>query len=138
MDLGLPYGNRVVRNVSAGGTFLDLSEGMNFSQVSVENNVVADSLLLVYTKKWTPDYDPYHIGYASTHDRGDSAIARALKQRANLLGSPRLANPGRGDFRLLEDSPAWKAGFRTIPIDSIGLVVDEFRKSVPPPSDGVR
>jgi parallel beta-helix repeat protein len=130
LDLGMPYANRVLRNVSAGGTWLDLSEGMNFMQVRVENNVVGDSMLLVYTRKWTPDYDPYHIGYASTHSRGDSSVARELMHRGNVLGDPVLADPRAGDFRLGDRSPAWKAGFQRIPIENIGLVADEFRRSI--------
>jgi hypothetical protein len=126
----MPYGHRVLHNVSSGGTWLDLSEGMNFSQVRVENNVVGDSMVLVFTKHWTPDYDPYHIGYASTHTRGDTSVARELMERGNILADPGLADPRAGDFRLEDTSPAWKAGFQRIPIENIGLVVDEFRRSV--------
>lgn len=129
--MGLPYGNRVLRNVSIGGTWLDLSEGMNFTHVRVENNVVGDSMLLVYTRKWTPDYDPYHIGYASTHSREDTSIARELMQRGNILADPDLVDPRAGDFRLGQASPAWKAGFQRIPVEKIGLVVDQFRRSIP-------
>jgi parallel beta-helix repeat protein len=128
VGLGMPYGHRVIHNVSSGGTWLDLSEGMNFSQVKVENNVVGDSMVLVFTKKWTPDYDPYHIGYSSTHSQGDTAIARELTGRGNILADPGFADPRAGDFRLGEKSPAWKAGFRRIPIEKIGLVRDGFRR----------
>ena len=131
-DLGMPYGNSVIRNVSVGGTWLDLSEGMNFTQVRVENNVVGDSILLVYTRKWTADYDPYHIGYASTHSWGDSSVARELMQRGNILAHSGLGEARAGDFRLGEKSPAWKAGFQRIPVENIGLVVDESRRSISP------
>jgi parallel beta-helix repeat protein len=130
VNLGMPYGNSVVRNVSDGGTWLDLSEGMNFTEVRVENNVVGDSMVLVFTRKWTPDYDPYHIGYSSTHTQRDSSLARELRARGNMLADPGLADPLAGDFRLSETSPAWKAGFLRIPVEKIGLVVDEFRRSV--------
>jgi parallel beta-helix repeat protein len=131
VGLGMPYGHRVIRNVSTGGTWLDLSEGMNFAQVQVEDNVVGDSVVLVFTKHWTPDYDPYHIGYSSMHSREDGSVARELAQRGNILADPGLADPPAGDFRLRESSPAWKSGFRRIPIEDIGLLVDEFRRSVP-------
>jgi hypothetical protein len=127
-NLGMPYGHEVVRNVSLGGTWLDLSEEMDFSHVKVENNVVGDSLLLVLTRKWTPDYDPYHIGYAGTFTRRDSAIVNELRQRGNILADPGVMGPG--DLRLKESSPAWKVGFQPIPVEKIGLVVDEFRRSV--------
>jgi parallel beta-helix repeat protein len=130
-DLGMPYGHKVLRNVSAGGTWLDLSEGMTFTNVRVENNVVGDSMLLVFTKKWTPDYDPYAIGYASTHTRKDSAMAGELLMRGNVLAEPGFADTGKKNFVLSDDSPAWKAGFQRIPIEQIGLIQDVFRPKVP-------
>jgi len=131
VDLGEPFGHIVRHNVSAGGTWLDLSEGMTLSNVTVENNVAGDSMLVVFTKKWTPDYDPYHIGYSSTHPRGDSAMVSALVLRGNVIADPGFADPVHGNFRLPAGSPAWRAGFREIPFDSIGLEVDEFRRAIP-------
>jgi hypothetical protein len=87
-------------------------------------------MVLVFTKHWTPDYDPYHIGYSSTHTRGDSVVARQLIERGNILADPGLVDPRAGDFRPGAKSPAWKAGFQRIPIENIGLIVDEFRRSV--------
>jgi parallel beta-helix repeat protein len=127
LNLGMPYGHKVTNNVSDGGTWLDLSAGMNFTHVLVENNVVGDSLILVYTRRWTPDLDPYHIGYAAEYTRRDSKIVGELKKRGNVVSDPHFIDPAHGDFHLREDSPAWKAGFAGIPIDKIGLVVDEFR-----------
>lgn len=129
-DLGMPYGHAVVNNVSQGGTWLDLSEGLDFTHVRVESNVVADSLVLVFTRRWTPDYDPYHIGYAATYTRGDSAVGGAMTRRGNVLADPGLVDPARGDFRLTGSSPAWRAGFQRIPLEAIGLVPDEFRTKV--------
>ena len=130
VGLGMPYGHRVIHNVSTGGTWLDLSERMNLSQVQVENNVVGDSMVLVFTKHWTPDYDPYHIGYSSMHTREDTSIVRELALRGNILADPGFADPLRGDFRMGSGSPVWKTGFRRIPVEKIGLVVDEFRLSI--------
>jgi parallel beta-helix repeat protein len=128
--LGMPYGHVVTNNISLGGTWLDLSEEMNFSHVKVESNVVADSMLLVKTRKWYPDFDPYHIGYAGTYTMHDQKISRELKRRKNVLADPLLENPSTGKFRPSPQSPAWKAGFQPIPVDSIGLIKDEFRTAV--------
>jgi hypothetical protein len=136
VNLGMPYGNDVLHNISVGGTWLDLSEGMDLTHVRVENNVVGDSLLLVYTRKWFPEYDPYHIGYASEHTRQDTAFVRQLTARGNILADPGLVDPLRGDFRTRDDSPVWGTGFRKIPIEQIGLVIDQFRKTIrPKPGD---
>jgi parallel beta-helix repeat protein len=129
-DLGMPYGHSVVNNISMGGTWLDLSEGLDFTRVRVEKNVVADTMLLVFTRKWYPEYDPYHIGYAAEFSRSDAGMAREMAKRGNILSDPGIVDPVRGDFRLRQDSPAWGAGFRRIPVETIGLVADEFRKSV--------
>ena len=131
VNLGEPFGHAVCRNVSAGGTWLDLSEGMTLADLRVENNLVGDSMVVVFTKKWTPEYDPYHIGYSSTHTQSDSAMGRELRLRGNVLADPGFADPAHGDFRIPAGSPAWKAGFRPIPFDSIGLVTDEFRRTLP-------
>jgi parallel beta-helix repeat protein len=128
-DLGMPYGHRVTNNLSIGGTWLDLSEGMTFGQVQVEKNVIADSVILVYTRKWTPDYDPYHIGYASTHTRTDTVVVRELTGRGNTFADPLLRDARRGDFRPDERSPAWKTGFQAIPFETIGLMRDDYRRT---------
>jgi hypothetical protein len=133
--LGMPYGHKVIHNLSTGGTWLDLSEGMNFTHVTVRNNVVGDSMLLVYTRKWTPDYDPYHIGYASTHTRQDTSLARALTELGNILADPGFANPSKGDFLPVSGSPVWKSGFKPIPVGQIGLQVDDFRSSLSPTAE---
>jgi hypothetical protein len=129
-DLGMPYGHTVTGNISVGGTWLDLSEGMDFTHVRVERNLIADSMLLVVTRKWTPDYDPYHIGYAAEYSRSDSVIAGELIKRGNMLADPGFADVRGGDFRLKETSPAWKLGFKRIPFERIGLFTDEFRKNL--------
>ena len=51
----------------------------------------------------------------------------------NLLdGNPGLfLDAEAGNFQLRDDSPAWKQGFRRIPIQKIGLLKDEFRTSLP-------
>ncbi len=130
-DLGMPYGNAVVQNVSLGGTFLDISEGMDFSHVRVEKNVIGDSVLLVLTKKWTPDYDPYHIGYAGIFTATDTAIVRELERRGNILADPGLTQTA-GVPRPPDASPAWKAGFQRIPVENIGLIRDEYRARIDP------
>ena len=50
----------------------------------------------------------------------------------NLLDAdPRFVDVQKQDFRLREDSPAWKLGFQRIPIEKIGLEKDALRASWP-------
>ena len=66
----------------------------------------------------------------------DRQVDRALLDiRDNLVDEdPHFVAPERGDFRLKDDSPAWKLGFKRIPIEGIGLIVDEYRSTLPTPS----
>jgi hypothetical protein len=48
--------------------------------------------------------------------------ARYLTVVDNLVGEdPRFVDAAGGDYRLLEDSPAFALGFKPIPLDQIGL-----------------
>ncbi len=50
----------------------------------------------------------------------------------NLLETdPRLKDAARGNFQLLDDSPAFKLGFQRIPFDQIGVYPSEDRASWP-------
>lgn len=129
-DKGLPYGNKVINNVSYGGTWLDLSEELGLAHATVEKNLIADSVVLVLTKKWTPGYDPYNIGYAAVYRFGDSTITAELVQRGNILTNkdPGFVDFKHGNLQLRDDSRAFKLGFKRIPMEQIGLIRDEFRK----------
>jgi len=131
-DLGLPYGHEVSRNISCGGTFLDLSELIDQDRILVRDNLIADSLLLVLTKKWTPDYDPYHIGYAAVYDKKNAAAVQKLESNGNKVinGDPGFVDAANADFGLKPDSPAWKLGFEKIPIEEIGLKTERHRKKL--------
>jgi len=102
-DLGMPYGHEISHNISYGGTWLDLSELMDPSRLTVKNNLICDSLLLVVTKKWTPDYDPYHIGYAAVYDNKNAAAIQEMESNGNKVhhGDPGFVDAARGDFRLI-------------------------------------
>ncbi len=45
-------------------------------------------------------------------------------------GDPGFVDQAKGDFRLRPDSPALKLGFKPLPLDSVGLVKDEYRTKV--------
>ena len=45
----------------------------------------------------------------------------------NLLkDDPRFVDPAKRNFKLQDDSPAWKLGFQPIPIDKIGVYQDAY------------
>jgi Right handed beta helix region len=50
----------------------------------------------------------------------------------NLIDpDPGLVDAVAGDFQLHDKSPAWQQGFERIPIQTIGLMQDQFRTSLP-------
>lgn len=55
-----------------------------------------------------------------------------IEVRDNLAGEdPLFVDESKMDFRLRPESPAWKLGFKPIPVEKIGLRVDEVRTTVP-------
>ena len=51
-----------------------------------------------------------------------------LKIEKNLVGEdPHFVDPAHGDFRLRDDSPAFRLGFKKIPVERIGLIETQER-----------
>ncbi len=62
----------------------------------------------------------------------DSKAKPLVTFQDNLLDQdPKFVDAEKQNFALREDSPAWKLGFKAIPIDKIGLYQDEARASWP-------
>jgi hypothetical protein len=120
----LPKNNRIVRNVSYGGRWLDLYDGIGLDMVAVRDNVIADSLLV-------QRIDPASKKYV-TLGLGDTVAAAEFTAAGNVLvnGDPGFVNAAKKDFRLRKKSPAFSRGFKPIPMEKIGLYKDEYRKSV--------
>jgi len=51
--------------------------------------------------------------------------------RHSLVADPRFVDPDRDDYRLQPDSPAFKLGFRSIPVEKIGPYRHELRATWP-------
>jgi len=59
---------------------------------------------------------------------GQEFVRTLVKMENNLTeGDPGLVAPEKGDFRLKHDSAALKLGFKSIPVEKIGLYPDEYR-----------
>ena len=75
--------------------------------VPPENNVVARNICVGGT--WV---------LATWH-----SVEHYLKYGENLVGAdPGFVDAAKGDYGLKAGSPAWRIGFRTIPLDEIGLI----------------
>lgn len=53
----------------------------------------------------------------------------------SLVAEPRFVDAENDDYRLRPDSPAWKLGFKRIPLEKIGLYIGEYRRGPLPPRD---
>ncbi len=123
----LAAGNVIARNVSYGRWWMNINDGLDFSVVRVENNVIADSLVVSWDKA-TPGNPRNRVEYVNSNPE----IRDELEQYGNLFlaENPGISNE-EGGFRLDEDSPALRMGFKQIPFDKVGLYIDEYRASLP-------
>ena len=98
-------------------------DGIDFKLVTFKDNLIADPEIC----KWQKTLG----GEAVTYKNGDPEIAKNLAGNTIITGDPGFVSLEKKDFRLKEDSPAWKLGFMKIPIEEIGLQIDEYRKTIP-------
>lgn len=135
----VPKYNLITHNVSYGGRWLDVYDYLAFSfdsTVTMKNNVIADPLLVRRRSQGQMGWDPYYLnidlkeGY-DLYKYGDAKIMKEFAGNILLKGNPGFVNLKNKNFQLREDSPAFKTGFKRIPIEKIGLYRDEFRKTIP-------
>ena len=128
-DPSIPTGNKVLRNISNCDRFLQFWDNdIDFGVVEVRDNVIADRELLYRSNK---PFGTVHNDY-TLYTRNDSEMRKTLESFGNIItDATGVRNPGAGDFTLNDDSPAHDVGFEAIPIDRIGLYMDEFRTVLP-------
>ena len=127
-DPARPKYNRIRRNISLGGRWLDLYSGLDLSLLEIKNNLIADSVIFrssVETGVETENFTEF--------GRDNSTIVLKFTQQGNnvIAGDPGFVSLANGDFRLREGSPAFQLGFEKIPVEKIGLYRDTYRKSLP-------
>jgi len=84
-----------------------------------------------------------NICWGGSWDEIEESAKPGVELVDNLVGEdPRFVDAEKGDFRLRDDSPAWKLGFEPIPTEEIGLYKSPLRASWPvvttvrPPYEG--
>jgi len=109
----LPKGNKVLRNVSYGGTWTNLIEGVDFKMVEYRDNLIADPIIATWERGVGAPME--------TYANGDTLIARELDGNVIMQGNPGFMDLEKLDFRLRSDSKAFEMGFKAIPVEKIGL-----------------
>ena len=120
----MPKHNKIVRNVSYGGRFIDLYDKLDFNIVLVKDNVIADSVIFRGSQEseQSDNFQTYKYGHAPTMEK--------MKGNKFFEGNPGFQDVTNQDFNLKKSSPAYDLGFKEIPIEKIGLYTDKYRKSI--------
>ena len=133
-----PLNNRIIRNVSYGGRWIDFydSNAFDFSVVTMRDNLIADTALCRRQQKDQKGWDTYYLdidrkdGYV-LYTNADRGIKEEFRENTFVTGDPGFESLQRHDFRLKSSSRAFALGFKPIPIDKIGLYQDSFRRTLP-------
>ena len=136
-ETAVPKYNRIIRNVSYGGRWLDIYDfgAFDFSVVTMKDNLIADPDICRRRKVGEKGWDPYYLdidrkeGY-DLFKYGDKKIMEEFKGNTFIDHDPGFVDLKKGDFRLKPDSPAFKLGFKQIPVEQIGLYKDEYRSEL--------
>jgi hypothetical protein len=105
---------------------LDIEDGVDPALLEMKDNLIADSILCYWRG---PEVKDAPTGTIYTRKNQD--FLQKLKGNEIVSGNPGFIDIENENFRLKEDSPAFKLGFQKIPIEKIGLYKDEFRKNLP-------
>ncbi|MEX0332211.1 MAG: right-handed parallel beta-helix repeat-containing protein [Puniceicoccaceae bacterium] len=112
----VPKYNIIENNISFGGTFLDLFDGIDTDLVTVRNNLIADPVVLRMSP--TSDQDPQF----SIFTRESTAARKYLSGNSLLLEDPPSLGSGEDVLNLDFGRLAEGIGFIPIPVSKIGLL----------------
>ncbi|MBL7102701.1 MAG: right-handed parallel beta-helix repeat-containing protein [Bacteroidales bacterium] len=120
-DPAVPKNNKVIRNVSFGGRFIDLYDGVNFEIIEVKNNLIGDTIILRESQETdqSDNFQIFQYGHVETMEK--------MKGNKFSKENPGFEDIAKEKFQLNDNSPAYKLGFKKIPIEKIGLYNDEYR-----------
>jgi hypothetical protein len=123
-DPAMAKNNKIIRNVSFGGRFIDLYDKLNFEIVEVKDNLIGDPVLLRASQEsdQSDNFQTFKYGHVETMEN--------MKGNKFWEENPGFKDIGKGKFQLNDNSPAYELGFQKIPIEKIGLYSDEYRKSL--------
>ena len=127
-ESAVPKYNRIERNISYGGRWMDVYDfqAFDFSVVTVKGNLIGDPVVLRKRKDGEKGWDPYYInidmqeGYEALGQE-DARVPSLFKGNIFVKGNPGVAGAARGLFRV-DPAVAARIGFKPIPVEKIGLI----------------
>ena len=129
-----PKGNRIIKNISFGGRWLDIHDRVRLADIVVRDNVIGDPEMGWHFISETEGLDPYYLNLKDRSKHrlvrpGDQPWSEELEGNGNVL-SPQTQIPGgwlTGETFDAQDTVGAEIGFSPIQREKIGLYVDEFR-----------
>jgi hypothetical protein len=123
----IPKYNKIICNVSYGGRFFDLYDGVNLSHVTVKHNLIADPIVF----KWQKELAHRTKRRFTLYENGDPEIRAMFEERGNVITDKNpLEDHENGKFNPPAGSPAYEMGFERIPVEKIGLHKDKYRSQL--------
>jgi Right handed beta helix region len=137
-EIGVPKYNRITRNISWGGRWMDVYDflAFDFSVVTVRDNIIADRNLLRKRKAGEQGWDPYYLdidtqqGY-ETLTTGNPEADTLFAGNRLLSQPPATFDPVKRTLTFADPSLPLSIGFKAIPFEEIGLRIDDYRRSLP-------
>jgi len=133
----VPKNNKIIRNISYGGRFIERYDYFAYdpSVVTIKDNVIADSIIYKRVKEAPVGWEPYYLNLDTEDDyiyfrQIDKEQVPDLSDNLIIDADPGFENLEKEDFRLKPGSPVFELGFKKIPVEKIGLFVDEYRKNL--------
>lgn len=136
----VPKGNRIVRNISWGGRWLDVYDyhAFDFARaVELRDNTLADPRLWRRRARADGQLDPYYLNIDATEGyvmllNQDATARRELAGNAIQETPPGRFDPATLVFTPVDAAALDARGFERIPVERIGLQRDEWRRDIPP------
>jgi hypothetical protein len=124
----IPKNNKIIHNISYGGRWIELLDffAYDFSVVTIKNNLIADPEILKRYKEPLKGWEPYYLnldvqdGYI-VFKNSDYKAVNELKDNTFINKDPGFVDLKNENFQLRDNSPAFKIGFKNIPIEKIGI-----------------
>ncbi len=114
----MPKYNKIIRNISFNSRWLNMYDGLTFTDFTMENNYIADTALVRLKKEGDEDF--------TTLRMDDEKTVQQLQEKGNIVveSNPGFVDWKNQDFRLVDEAPAWVIEFQPIPFHHIGLIED--------------